>query len=351
MRAAIIGCGPSGPARGGAHSISYAHGWAMRHAGEAKIQLVAAASRKEKNRDDFVAEFPGVNSYEDYRVMLKKERPEFVVICAFPPDREAMVQAALEAGAKALWVEKPFAISMGSACRMIEAAKTHGARIFVNFQRRFGKPFEWVKQAIAAGRIGRVISAQITQPGPQLIDFGPHLIDAALNMMNVPGERTPTKVLGAVEWSDNPYQGVPAEQQLIGTVRFSDGARLTIETGSHTPERVPIIRINGEEGFAELRLSPLPGEPSVARGLFRDGSGISILKTDENFHHGNIDKNLYVDRALLHLLDAIATGAPSELDASAVLPGLEVLLALFESSHQRRMLDLPLAQQESPFHF
>ena len=198
MRAVIIGCGPSGPLRGGCHSISYAHARAMHHAGDA-IQLVAAASRNEKNIADFVAEFPGVQGYQDYRVMLEKERPEFVSICAFPPDRETMVNAALDAGAKWIWVEKPFAVCAGAARRMLKASEAHGARLFVNFQRRFGLPFQWVKEAVANGRIGKLIGAQVTQPGNKLIDFGPHLIDAVLNIMDAPFTRQPVSVLGAVE--------------------------------------------------------------------------------------------------------------------------------------------------------
>lgn len=163
MRAAIIGCGPTGPGRGGAHSISYAHARAMRAAG---VGLVAAASRSEKNTADFLAEFPGLRGYQDYRKMLSEERPEFVSICAFPPDREAMVAGALEAGAKVLWIEKPFAVSMGAAHRMLEATAAHGARLFVNFQRRFGQPFEWGKAVVGEGRIGNLIGVQISQPGP-----------------------------------------------------------------------------------------------------------------------------------------------------------------------------------------
>jgi len=281
--------------------------------------------------------------------MLTKERPEFVSICAFPPDREAMVQAALEAGAKAIWVEKPFAISMGAAHQMLRAAQAHGARLFVNFQRRYGKPFEWVKEAVTSGRIGNLIGAQVTQPGNQLINFGPHLIDAALNIMNAPAERQPLRVLAAVEWSDTLYQGVPTEEQLIGTVRFNDGTRLVIEAGNAVPERAPILRFDGDRGFAELRLSPLSGEAGMARGQFLGDTGVTVLETDENFHHGSVDKNLYVDRALRDILGAIAHGTPCRLDAAAVLPGLEILLALFESSRQRKLLDLPLTQQESPF--
>lgn len=348
MRAAIIGCGPSGPTRGGAHSISYAHARAMIHAG-GEIQLVAAASRNEKNVADFVAEFPGVQGYQDYLVMLAKERPEFVSVCAFPPDRETMVLAALDAGAKWIWVEKPFAVSAGAARRMLNAAEAHGARLFVNFQRRFGLPFQWVKEAVAQGRIGKLIGAQVTQPGNKLIDFGPHLIDAALNIMNAPSTRQPVSVLGGVEWSDDLYQGVPVEAQIVGTVHFTDGTRLVVEAGKQAAKSAPILRFDGEQGFVELRLSALDGEKGIARGRFIGEPDVTVLETEENFHHGATDTNLYVDRALKAILHAIAAQEASPLDAAALLPGLEILLALYASARQQKMLSLPLVEEEMPF--
>ncbi len=348
MRAAIIGCGPFGPQRGGVHSISYAHARAFVHARE-KIHLVAAASRSEKNLQDFRGEFPGIHCYQDYRALLTEEQPEFVSICAFPPDRESMVLAALQAGAKILWVEKPFAISMGAAHRMIKAASEAGARLFVNFQRRYGQPFEWAREAVSSGRIGKVTGVQINQPGNEVINFGPHLIDAALNVLDVPFARHPVRAFGAVEWSDGIYQGVAVEDQIAGTVHLSDGSRLILEAGRHSAEQVPILRFDGEEGFIELRLSPVASEAGMARGRFKDESRIVVLESEENFHHGAIDANLYVDRALKDILHSVETGIPCRLDATTVLPGLEIMLALFESARQRKMLDLPLVQQQSPF--
>ena len=350
MKAAIIGCGPAGPRRGGAHSISYLHARAMLHAGTERIRLEAAASRNEANVRDFAAEFPGIRGYRDYREMLEVERPEFVSVCAFPPDREEMVLAALEVGARAVLVEKPFALSIGAAKRMLQAAKSCEARLFVNFQRRFGKPFEWVRKAVGEGRIGRLTGVQVSQPGNKLIDFGPHLIDTALDVvMSVSAEDRPIRVLGAVEWGGGEYQGVPVEAQMAGTVHFASGVRLVIEAGLRQPERLPILRFDGEHGFAELRLTPLTGESGIARGRFRGEGEISICGEDENFHHGPVDSNLYANRAFKEMLHALQMGAPSRLDAAAVLPGLEILLALFESAKQGRMVSLPLETEEAPF--
>lgn len=315
----------------------------------AGIQLVAAASRTGKNLADFIEEFPRVKGYRDYHAMLEEVKPDFVSICAFPPDREEMTLAALSAGAKAIWIEKPFAISMGAAHRMILAAEEHGARLFVNFQRRFGRPFEWIQDSVGAGRIGDLIGVQISQPGNEFINFGPHLVDAALNIIDASKNRRAVKVFAAVEWSEDRYQGIAAESQIAGTVHFSDGSRMVVEAGRSHPALPSVIRFDGTEGFAELRLSPLSEEPGIARGHFRGDTGVIVLDIDENFHHGAIDKNLYVDRALQDILDALENGRSSRIDAAAVLPGLEIMLALYESANQGKMIDLPLAQQESPF--
>jgi predicted dehydrogenase len=232
---------------------------------------------------------------------------------------------------------------------MLRAAETHGARLFVNFQRRYGRPFEWVKEAVSQGKIGRLIGVQISQPGNEIINFGPHLIDAALNILDVPFACQPTHVLGAVEWSGRSYQGVPTESQIVGTIHFTDGVRMIVEAGERQPSRAPAIRFDGEDGFAELRLSALPGEPGIARGRFLGDSAVTVLESNENFHHGETDTNLYVDYALNDILRSVKASLPCRLDAATVLPGLEILLGLFASANSGKTMTFPLPLAESPF--
>lgn len=344
LRCAIIGCGSSAAGRGGLHSIAYAHAWAMQRIPD--ISLTAAASRNPQNVADFAEAFPGVKGYRDYREMLKESQPDLVSVCAFPPDREAMVAEAIRHGARAVWIEKPFALGLGPAKRMMAAAAATGCRLFVNHQRRYGRPFEWWRDAIASQKIGALEGIDVAQPGDNIMNFGSHLVDAALFGLG-PG-RNATAVIAAVDLTEaGEFQGATTEAQLAGSVHFDDGVRLSVEAGRKTCPAVPILRANGTQGFAELRLAAQPGEASVFRGLYAGSAMISSPATDEHFHHGD-DETLYHHRALLDIVQALRTGSPTRIDVGEAYRGLELIMGLYESARLRRMLAFPITQEDFP---
>jgi len=343
LRAAIIGCGPSTPKRGGARAFGYAHAWA--YAAVPGVELVAAATRTPQNLADFQAEFAGVHGYQDYQVMLLQERPDLVSICAYPPDREAMVLAALDAGASGVWIEKPFALSLGSARRMMAEAEARGARLFVNHQRRYGTPFAWLKEA-AEMHIGQLQSIRIAQPGPNLLDFGPHLVDTALFCL---GARQAVQVCAVVDRSVmGTRHGVPVERHAVASIHFDDGVRLLLEAGtSLAPNIAPAIRVDGSDGFAELHLDVPPGGQSIFRARYAGEAAVINPATDEHFHH-SADPALYVKRALRDMVRALHDGGPTRIDVSEAYRGLEIILAIYESGRRGCLLPLPLAQEAFP---
>ena len=289
LKAAVIGLGPNTAGKGGAHSFSYCHGWA--YTATPGFELVAGCSRNEQNVADYCAEFPGCRGYRDYREMLAAEKPDIVSVLAYVGDREEMTMAALAAGARAVWIEKPFALTLRAARRMMAAAERSGARLFVNHQRRYGKPFEWFREA--AGKIGEVLSVDIVQPGPNLMDFGPHLIDAALFALGP--ERKLKSMFAAIDWSgpENLWHQVRFENQYLGSAHFEDGTRITIEAGRDIPGKLPILRLNGTLGFAELHLSPQADAQSVFRARLAGAAGVSSGATTEHYHHSE-DPALYM---------------------------------------------------------
>lgn len=339
--AAIIGVGPNTARKAGCDAIAYAHAYALRDLG---VPLVAAAARSQANRDGFAAEFPAVALHADYRAMLARHRPQLVSICAWPRDREEMALAALEHGARILWIEKPLALSLDCARRILAAAAKAGARVFVHHQRRFGHPFTLLAEGCAAGRLGTVQSVTVNVPCPNLLDFGCHLVDAAMAFL--PG-RTAVRAWGSAVMSPQSHHQVPVEAEAQGTVWFDDGSRLVVN-GGRDPGPQPAIRVDGSHGFAELLLGPRPGEGGVLRARWRDGAALEVPALNENFHHDRIDRNLYVLRFLDEMLAASAGNRPSCVDGGEGLRSLEAILAILESARRRAPLTLPFDQAECP---
>lgn len=339
--AAIIGVGPNTSKKAGCDAIAYAHAYAMRDLG---VPLVAAAARSQANRDGFASEFSAVSLHADYRAMLAEHRPELVSICAWPRDREAMALAALEHGARILWIEKPLALNLDSARSILAAAAKAGARVFVHHQRRFGHPFALAIDACAAGRLGTVQTVTLNVPCPNLLDFGCHFFDIAMAVL--PG-RTAVRAWGSVVLSDARHHEVPVEAEVMGTVWFHDGSRVVV-SGGRDPGLQPAIRIDGSHGFAEILLAPRVGEGGVLRARWRDSGSVETPILHENFHHDRVDRNLYVLRFLDEILAATASSRPSGADGAEGLRSLEAILAIFESARRHVPLALPFDQAVCP---
>ncbi len=326
FRSAIIGCGPHNETRGGCNSVSYAHAAAIRRT--LGLELAAAASRTPKNVEDFCGEFPGTKGYTDYREMLSAERPDWVSICAFPPDREEMALAALEAGAKILLVEKPFAVTTEAMRAIQDAAQTIGARVFVNHQRRYGKWFEWFREQIRTEACGPLRALTLYHGGPGFINFGPHLIDAALFALE---PRRPVSLQAAVDWTNaGDFQGVRTERSLLGDVLFEDGVHLAIHSGPEAGKGQPCLRAACEHGLVELYFGPFGSAPAIGRLV--PATELSPNFGTEHFHHNDIEPNVFYDRAVADIWDCFQRGTPCRLDAVHAASGTAILLGCYESA-------------------
>lgn len=329
IRTAIIGLGSNTPGKGGAHSISYLHAAAFQATDG--FEIVGACSRTQKNVDDFCAEFPSAKGYQDYKQMLAELRPEMVSVCAFAPDREVMVNAALDCGAKGVIIEKPLALSLDAAERMMAKADACGARLFVNHQRRYGKPFEAFRDA--ATQIGGLYSVDAIQPFGNILDFGSHVIDIALFALG--RERHLTSLFAAVDWNDTQdWQGTKVESRSLATVWFNDGVRLTFEAGNNPAAKTPLLRLNGSQGFAELHMEPAADVPNVFRAKLAGGTDIVSLDSTEHIHHSE-DPTLYMRRAVADIHNAMTEGTATRIDASEAYCGLRIMMGIYQSAKQQ----------------
>lgn len=111
------------------------------------------------------AEKHGVAFYTDSPAELAA-RPEvdLVVITVKVPYHKELVEAALDAG-KMVYCEWPLAKDLKEAEELAELAFDKGVRNFVGLQARSAPPVRFLRDLIAEGRIGKVISTTVVGSG------------------------------------------------------------------------------------------------------------------------------------------------------------------------------------------
>jgi predicted dehydrogenase len=129
---------------------------------------------------------PGA-AFADYREMLAKTKPGLVAVCPRHIDQHRdMILAAIEAGAKGLYVEKPFCRDLAEADAIVAACESSGAKLALAHRNRYHPALPVVAKLVAEGAIGRWL--EIRARGKEdarggsldLWVLGSHLLNLAL---------------------------------------------------------------------------------------------------------------------------------------------------------------------------
>jgi predicted dehydrogenase len=91
--------------------------------------------------------------FTDFREMFERTDVDLVYICLPPFAHTDEVQIAAERGIH-VFVEKPIALSMGLANKMVGAVDRYGVKSQVGFMYRFGEAVEQVKKMLESGEAG-----------------------------------------------------------------------------------------------------------------------------------------------------------------------------------------------------
>jgi predicted dehydrogenase len=181
-RAAVIGLGRMGSTfddeiqQGGSIFLPYCH--APSYHASPLTDLVAGADPHSEQRAIFGERWGlgGERLYADHREMLEREKPDMVSICTTARIRARIVLDAVAAGVKAIWAEKPIAISLTEADEMVRTCREHGVALAINCARRWHPGLGQARRLIEAGELGRLL--QVTAYGQcGLSHNGSHLLD------------------------------------------------------------------------------------------------------------------------------------------------------------------------------
>jgi predicted dehydrogenase len=148
-----------------------------------RMEVVAVADGDAAGREAAVKRIGAKRSYADYREMLRVEKPEILGIGPrWLDQREEMVIAAAEAGAH-IYTEKPFAETLASADRMVEAVRKNKVKLQIAHQMRVSPYVHRAKAMIEAGEIGVIQEVRVRGKedrragGEDLMVLGSHLFD------------------------------------------------------------------------------------------------------------------------------------------------------------------------------
>jgi UDP-N-acetyl-2-amino-2-deoxyglucuronate dehydrogenase len=143
----IIGCG----------RIAQRHAEHISKRGE----LVAVCDIDKSKVDQMAAKY-SANPYTQIGELLERERDIQVIAICTPNGLHAQhAISALNAGFNVI-CEKPMALSAADCGEMIKTAERVNKRLFAIKQNRFNPPVEAVKQIIDQGRLGKILSVQLS---------------------------------------------------------------------------------------------------------------------------------------------------------------------------------------------
>lgn len=181
-----------------------------------KLEVVAVADRDAAGRAAAARRLGVERAYEDYRAMLERERPAFVVVGPRWLDgHEAMILAAAEHGARGIFCEKPLAPDLAACDAIVDACDRSHVKLAMAFQTRVSPRYERVKAMIAEGAIGEVLELRGRGKedrrggGEDLMVLGVHLFDLCHDL------------LGEPSWC---LARVTAEGRPVGPADVRDGA-------------------------------------------------------------------------------------------------------------------------------
>jgi predicted dehydrogenase len=307
--------------------LPYSHMACYREVPE--VEVVAGADPFAEQRSAFAERWSLDNMYEDYREMLAREQLDIVSVATSAKPRPEIVKACAEAGVKAVFAEKPLAISLAEADEMVAICREKGVVLAVGCTRRWDPWWQSVKQVITEGQIGRVLqinalgNAGISHNGSHMIDLIRYLAGDDIAWVFGEGE------------SDEAAAG-DDDLRMNGYLAFENGARCYIRTWP--------------SGVSEWSFDVI-GETGTIRTLASGG------EMDWLF---NLDRTVIASRgvprpqrikspgvnAVYDIMECIETGKKPECAGEDGVAALETALALRESHRNGGCrVNLPLADR------
>lgn len=235
-------------------------GWCMHCCNELdrfadEFEPVAACDLEKDRLENFIRRYPKAKTYLDSNQFLADKNIELVSVAVRSPQHVDYAIRALEAG-KIVFLEKPVALSVKGVEKLEKAAKAHPGKLFCRHNRRFESCFNHVLEIMHSGILGEVYEIKLCRHsyqfrddwqaivdcgGGQLNNWGPHLVDHALRLLESPVESV---------WSDlkNIAGRGDAEDHLKIVLRGENRRVVDVEISGGVALPSPVYAVYGTRG-------------------------------------------------------------------------------------------------------
>lgn len=345
MKYALIGCG----------RISINH---VKAVVNNKLDFVAVCDIVPEHMEEVLSKHDLQNDttikrYVDYKKMIEENQIDLVGIATESGLHAEIALFCIEKGINVI-IEKPMAMSIEDANKIIEASEAKGVKVSACHQNRFNIAVQEMRKALEAGRFGRLSHGSIhvrwnrnknyyeqapwrgtwAQDGGALMNQCIHGIDLLRWMM---GDEI-DEVYGATRQQFHDY--LEAEDIGMAVVKFKNGAIATIEgtTNVYPQNLEETLYLFGENGTVKLGGKSTNNIDvwNFADETESDQKNKGLEEATSNVY-GNGHTSLYAD-----VIDAIENDRAPYVDAYAGKNALELVLAIYKSQKEQKAVKLPL---------
>jgi predicted dehydrogenase len=350
---------------------NYGHGLDTMWQHLPNTQVVALADADPSGLADAQTKLKIDRSYVDYTTMLNEVKPDLVAIGPRHIDQHlAMVLAATQAGARGIYMEKPFCRSPQEADEIIAACAKSNTKLALAHRNRYHPALQACQKLIADGTIGRLLEVRCrgkedTRGGTlDLWVLGCHLFNLATVFMGAPKACTaslyqngqPVTKAHVIDGSEG--IGTLAGNEVHARFEMENGLPLFFDSVQNAGTRDAGfgLQLIGNEGIIDLRIdaeplahlrlgspfnpstTPQPWQPIHSDGLSPKEPLVNLGKDISSHTTAGRD-----------LIDAIEQNRPPLCDAEAARTTIEMICAILESHrHAAQTISFPLKTRQNP---